>query len=354
MSPFISSWLVPISAFTIVLLAALAIFTRISHYLRAQRTSQASLVSRINHLLPQTQCGQCGHPGCLPYARAISSGEAINKCPPGGIETIRDLAELLNEAELTLDPAHGQFKPFSVANIREQECIGCTKCIQACPIDAILGGPKFMHTVIESECTGCDLCVEPCPVDCIDMIAMTSSKTEFPDKPSAQACIRCGFCADVCPVNLLPQQLLAFSQSENNSELLEHGLFDCTECGACDDICPSHIPLVSYYQESKNRIHAREESLGKSQQWQQRFQFHQYRIKRDKEQSLARKAKPIKTEMYTPKQESNIQSPMEQEHFSKEKASREIAAAVARVKARRNQLKTKTESENKPKPGDSE
>lgn len=130
------------------------------------------LVHTIDELLPQTQCGQCGHPGCRPYAEAIAAGEDINKCPPGGQETINALAELLDVDAPSLDAEHGHEKPPMVAVIREDECIGCTKCIQACPVDAILGAAKLMHTVIESECTGCDLCLEPCPVDCIDMVEL--------------------------------------------------------------------------------------------------------------------------------------------------------------------------------------
>ena len=128
------------------------------------------LVDQIDSLLPQTQCGQCGHPGCRPYAEGIAAGEEINKCPPGGEATIHALADLLGVEAPELDAEHGVEKPKMVAVIREAECIGCTKCIQACPIDAILGSAKHMHTVIASECTGCDLCVEPCPVDCIDML----------------------------------------------------------------------------------------------------------------------------------------------------------------------------------------
>lgn len=128
------------------------------------------IVDQIDSLLPQTQCGQCGHPGCRPYAEGIAAGEAINKCPPGGETTIHALADLLDVEAPALDAEHGEEKPKTVAVIREDECIGCTKCIQACPIDAILGSAKHMHTVIASECTGCDLCVEPCPVDCIDMV----------------------------------------------------------------------------------------------------------------------------------------------------------------------------------------
>ena len=127
-----------------------------------------SLIQRIDALLPQTQCGKCGHPGCKPYAEGIASGEPINKCPPGGSETINALAELLLVPVLELDTSRGS-APAQIAYIREAECIGCTKCIQACPVDAIVGAAKLMHTVIIDECTGCDLCVAPCPVDCIEM-----------------------------------------------------------------------------------------------------------------------------------------------------------------------------------------
>ncbi len=127
-----------------------------------------NLIQRIDALLPQTQCGKCGHPGCKPYAEGIAQGEAINKCPPGGQETLDGLAHLLNVPVLALDTTRGE-APAQVAYIREAECIGCTKCIQACPVDAIVGAAKLMHTVIVDECTGCDLCVAPCPVDCIEM-----------------------------------------------------------------------------------------------------------------------------------------------------------------------------------------
>jgi Na+-translocating ferredoxin:NAD+ oxidoreductase subunit B len=127
-----------------------------------------SLIQRIDALLPQTQCGKCGHPGCKPYAEGIAQGEPINQCPPGGSETIAALAELLKVPVLELDTSRGA-APAQIAYIREAECIGCTKCIQACPVDAIVGAAKLMHTVIVDECTGCDLCVAPCPVDCIEM-----------------------------------------------------------------------------------------------------------------------------------------------------------------------------------------
>lgn len=138
------------------------------------------IVQQIDELLPQTQCGQCGYPGCRPYAQAIANGDAINKCPPGGQSTINSLAALLGVEAPSLDAEHGEENDVkTVAFIREDECIGCTKCIQACPVDAILGAAKLMHTVIASECTGCDLCVEPCPVDCIDMIPVPQGLSDW-------------------------------------------------------------------------------------------------------------------------------------------------------------------------------
>ncbi|MFC3120565.1 electron transport complex subunit RsxB [Agaribacter flavus] len=133
------------------------------------------LVDQIDQILPQTQCGQCGYPGCRPYAEAIANGDEINKCPPGGDATIKELADLMGVDAKPLDAAHGVEDVKKVAYIREDECIGCTKCIQACPVDAIIGAAKHMHTVIIDECTGCDLCVDPCPVDCIDMLPLTQS-----------------------------------------------------------------------------------------------------------------------------------------------------------------------------------
>ncbi len=157
----------------LVLLALAVVFGGLLGFAAERfRVEGNPLVDQIDSMLPQTQCGQCGFPGCRPYAESIANGDAINKCPPGGETTIKALADLLDVEPQPLDAEHGVEQAKRVAVIREDECIGCTKCIQACPVDAILGAAKHMHTVIESECTGCDLCVEPCPVDCIDMITV--------------------------------------------------------------------------------------------------------------------------------------------------------------------------------------
>lgn len=130
-------------------------------------------ITAIDALLPQTQCGECGYPGCMPYAQALASGAApIDRCPPGGMATVHALGELLQiDPTPYLAHAAANTRLPAVAVIREQECIGCTKCIQACPVDAIIGSGKLLHHILSHECTGCGLCVEPCPVDCIDLVA---------------------------------------------------------------------------------------------------------------------------------------------------------------------------------------
>jgi electron transport complex protein RnfB len=143
---------------------------------------RASSADSIDGLLPQTQCMRCGYPSCREYAEALVAGQAdLNHCPPGGTTTIAALALALGLEPKVLDPACGDERPWVVARIDEAACIGCTLCIQACPVDAILGAAKRMHTVIESECTGCELCLDPCPVDCIDLsttMAATDAGTQ--------------------------------------------------------------------------------------------------------------------------------------------------------------------------------
>ncbi len=133
------------------------------------RVEADPIVEKLDALLPQTQCGQCGYPGCKPYAEAIANGDTINKCVPGGEATIKRIAELMG-VEVPADNGSVEAPIKRVAFIHEDLCIGCTKCIQACPVDAIVGAAKVMHTVLKQECTGCDLCVAPCPTDCIEMI----------------------------------------------------------------------------------------------------------------------------------------------------------------------------------------
>jgi Na+-translocating ferredoxin:NAD+ oxidoreductase subunit B len=145
----------------------------------------------IDALLPQTQCTRCGYQGCRPYAEAMARGEApINQCPPGGAATIAALARLLERAPLPLNPANGMEGPPLVARIDEDACIGCIKCLPPCPVDAIIGARKQMHTVVLQLCTGCELCIAPCPVDCISMVprsALLDALAGAPAAPDADA-----------------------------------------------------------------------------------------------------------------------------------------------------------------------
>lgn len=153
---------------------------------RLRQVPVATLAERIDAVLPQTQCGQCGFAGCRPYAEAIARGNAdINQCPPGGAAGVRTLAALLGRAVKPVNPDNGHEKPPVLARIVEADCIGCTKCIQACPVDAIIGAPKRMHTVIAELCTGCELCLPPCPVDCIELLPIPSQPSGQPtDHPA--------------------------------------------------------------------------------------------------------------------------------------------------------------------------
>lgn len=151
-------------------------------------TDRAPLADRIEDLLPQTQCTKCGYAGCRPYAEAIAQGEAnYNQCPPGGAQGIARLAAFLGKRVIPLNPEHGEERPRALAVIDESLCIGCTLCMQACPVDAIVGAPKLMHTVLAERCTGCDLCVAPCPVDCIAMLPVTGDRTGWDAWSQAQA-----------------------------------------------------------------------------------------------------------------------------------------------------------------------
>lgn len=148
--------------------------------------SAMDLVERLDRLLPQTQCGQCGYSGCRPYAEAMALGTAAtDRCPPGGDAGATALARVLGLAPVPYDRTRGTHKPPQVALVVEADCIGCTKCIQACPVDAIVGGSKLMHVVVEPLCTGCELCVPVCPVDCIVLVRPTEPEAVTPSRPEA-------------------------------------------------------------------------------------------------------------------------------------------------------------------------
>lgn len=152
------------------------------------RTVTKTLADLIEDVLPQTQCTKCGYPACRPYAEAIADGSAaINQCPPGGLEGVRRIAALTGRPVIAINPVNGYERPRPVAFIDEQLCIGCTLCIQACPVDAILGAAKQMHTILPSLCTGCDLCVAPCPVDCIVMYPVTGELSGWDAWPQREA-----------------------------------------------------------------------------------------------------------------------------------------------------------------------
>ena len=155
-----------LSGIVLLALLALTITIVLGQAHRRLPADDSVLIEAINSMLPQTQCAQCGYPGCRPYAVALTEGEAINLCPPGGPETQLQLAQLLGVAiETAVTPAARQ-----IAVIDEANCIGCALCVPTCPVDAILGAPKFMHSILKQHCTGCELCIEPCPVDCISLV----------------------------------------------------------------------------------------------------------------------------------------------------------------------------------------
>ncbi|MDR1888758.1 MAG: electron transport complex subunit RsxB [Zoogloeaceae bacterium] len=166
-------------AIAIMALGALTLGAALGYAATRFKVEGDPLTDKVNAILPQTQCGQCGFPGCKPYAEAIAKGEAeINLCPPGGDEGVKKLAELLGREYKPLAAA-AEEKKRVVAVIREDQCIGCTLCIQACPVDAIVGAARQMHTVVESLCTGCELCLKPCPVECIDLRALPETLDDW-------------------------------------------------------------------------------------------------------------------------------------------------------------------------------
>jgi Na+-translocating ferredoxin:NAD+ oxidoreductase subunit B len=219
------------------------------------------VVDAIDALLPQTQCAQCGYPGCRPYAAAVAAGESVNLCPPGGAATQQALARLLGRDHGAAPPP----PPSQVARIDEEACIGCFRCVDACPVDAIVGAPQLMHTVIAERCTGCELCLPPCPVDCIDLVPVPQAVDPRPlrilarprnraEDAAALPCIRCGRCQPVCPEALNPQELHWFGRDGAWAEAAARGLDRCIECGLCNQVCPSNIDLLSEFTRGRQAL----------------------------------------------------------------------------------------------------
>jgi electron transport complex protein RnfB len=216
--------------------------------------TDGSLADRIDAVLPQTQCTKCGYDGCRPYAEAIAADRAgINQCPPGGAAGIRRLAELAGRPVVPLDPAHGTEQPLHVAVIDEALCIGCTLCIQACPVDAIVGTARRMHTVIDAWCNGCDLCVAPCPMDCIAMVAVQLAR-RWTDADASTSRAR----------HLARGQRLAHEREERAARLLLKAHAKLEELEQRDDLAPAALARKSaVVQAAIERARARRAAAGK-------------------------------------------------------------------------------------------
>ena len=265
-------------------------------WLRTHLTdSEDALVDAIDALLPQTQCAQCGYVGCRPYAQAVAQGEALNLCPPGGLETFTALRTLLGRDDDAF-PNAPHPTPL-IARVREPECIGCFLCIRACPVDAIIGAPGFMHTVIEDRCTGCELCLPACPTDCIDLLPVpNNAEVAAPPAPSAgtdaQApCIGCNRCEPVCPANLPPQHLLRLVRAEQLDRAASAGLSACIECRLCDRACPSNIPLAGLFRQAKGERKRQATRIAQASAAKARDQARRDRLARAEANADARRAK---------------------------------------------------------------
>jgi RnfABCDGE-type electron transport complex B subunit len=228
----------------------------------ATANRQPRLAMLLNALLPQTQCGQCGYAGCAPYAEAVADGRAgPDACGPGGTALRRRLADLLGASvEVSLAEFLAPVPPPVRARIRAVDCIGCTKCIDVCPTDAILGAPRQLHGILTDDCTGCGLCLPPCPVDCIELETVAGAGWPVADSAAARtidhgtpiaACTACGKCVEACPSRLVPHALAERLRRLDMDAAQAFGLARCTECRTCDEVCPVGIPLSAHFMHGK-------------------------------------------------------------------------------------------------------
>ena len=247
-----------------------------------------AVVVAIDAVLPQSQCAQCGYPGCRPYAEAVAAGERLDLCPPGGSRVVAALEELLGRdanAEVS-EPVD------AVARIVEADCIGCGLCIDACPVDAIVGASKYLHAVIPERCTGCELCIPACPVDCIDLVARSIDLTDppAPANGSALACIGCGRCEGACPVDLKPDVLHAAFETDAT----DPSVVDCIECTACTRACPSGIDLVGEFGVLKHRLQGERDSIRRSEAARRHSEARSERLGRQAREQDAHRAERLR------------------------------------------------------------
>tara|TARA_B100000575_G_scaffold272071_1_gene253888 strand:+ start:1465 stop:2508 length:1044 start_codon:yes stop_codon:yes gene_type:complete len=236
----------------LLVLTLLALALAVAQLRRRLPHDELSLPKEIDALLPQTQCAQCGHPGCMPYAEAVAAGTAIDLCPPGGPELVIRLRDLMGP-DAPLEKVEVAQPETMLAVIDEAKCIGCALCLPPCPVDAIVGANGFMHTVVEQDCTGCELCIPACPVDCISLVSVPAATVPQPAKvaSASRGCINCSQCVDVCPRDLAPDQLFKLANAQAWSAAADLGLQECVECSLCDRVCPSEINLTEIFTQAK-------------------------------------------------------------------------------------------------------
>lgn len=274
-----------------ILMLAVALLLRSAQ--QRLKTDETVLVDAVDALLPQTQCAQCGYPGCRPYAEAVVAGAPLDLCPPGGAPTQAALEKVLGRSAGDRLPTPGPVR----AVIDEAQCIGCFLCIEACPVDAIVGAPQYLHTVLEDRCTGCELCLDPCPVDCISLVP-ASEYAETPSEPASlivdEPCIRCGRCQPVCPEALHPDVLWWTSRARQPAAAVDQGLKDCIECGLCNQVCPSGIDLVGVFRDARTRLQIEADLQHEAERSRALYEERQQRLEREAALASDRRAARIR------------------------------------------------------------